>query len=183
MDIFRTVISSGQLEKLLGETSCRFSGTAYAAVSQADFAAYSKQLTQFGFSRDGTSDRYIAEHSRQLKAFLEEGTHIRAIVYFTEAIRCAISPAIRECELLVLGALEVLPQRSEDLDHPGHCGISFPVRGRSGRVPCFLPAEGTVRGKARPIRSERARPAAFAQTPARHARSRGLLGPPLEPVV
>ena len=79
--IFRTVISSGQLEKLLGETSLRFSGSAYLAVSQEDFAAYSKQLMQFGFSRDGTSDRYIAEHSQQLEAFLEEDTHISAMVY------------------------------------------------------------------------------------------------------
>src|SRR5258708_7400694 len=81
VDIFRTVISSGQLEKLLGETSCRFSGTAYIVISQEDFALYSKQLTQFGFSRHGTSDRYIAEHSQHLKTFLEEGTQIRAMVY------------------------------------------------------------------------------------------------------
>src|SRR5258707_1907405 len=41
-DVFRTVISSGRLEELLTETSCRVSKTGYVTISKEDYAVHSR---------------------------------------------------------------------------------------------------------------------------------------------
>ena len=81
VDIFRTVISSGQLEDLLGETKCSFGETAYVAISKVDYETCKSQLARFGFSGDAESNLHIAKHSAQLEAFLTEETPISAVAY------------------------------------------------------------------------------------------------------
>jgi TraM recognition site of TraD and TraG len=80
VDIFRTVISSGQLEALLAETNCQFGETAYVAISKTEYAAYNDRLVNFGFWWDASCNRHVAKHSGQLEKFLTEETPITAVV-------------------------------------------------------------------------------------------------------
>lgn len=81
VDIFRTVISSGRLEELLGQTSCQVSNTGYVAISRERYSIRAKQLAQFGFTLHRGSDQYVAEYSEALEKFLREETPITATVY------------------------------------------------------------------------------------------------------
>ena len=81
VDIFRTVISSGQLENLLGETSCYFGETGYIAISKEDYAACNNQLAKIGFSWDARYNLHVAERSEQREKVLTEEAHISAVVY------------------------------------------------------------------------------------------------------
>lgn len=81
VDIFRTVISSGRLEELLGQTSCQVSNTGYVAISREGYSIRAKQLAQFGFTLHRGSDQYVAEYSEALEKFLREETPITATVY------------------------------------------------------------------------------------------------------
>ena len=81
VDIFRTVISSGQLENMLAETSCLFATTGFVAMSKGDYESCKSQLPQFGFSGDAASGLRVAKHSEQLETFLSEETSVRAVVY------------------------------------------------------------------------------------------------------
>jgi len=81
VDIFRTVISSGQLETLLAETSSHFGETSYVAISKDDYESCKSQLARYRFSRDVGGNLHVAEHSEQLETFLVEETAISAVVY------------------------------------------------------------------------------------------------------
>jgi hypothetical protein len=70
--------SSGRLEEMLAETSCRVSKTGYVAIGKEDYAIYGKLLAQFGFTLHRSSDQYGAEYSADLGKFLKEKTPIRA---------------------------------------------------------------------------------------------------------
>jgi len=85
VDVFRTVISSGRLEELLAETSCRVSRTGYVAVTKEDYAVYDKLLAQFGFTLHRSSDQYVAEYSADLEKFLKEKTPISATAYLPKS--------------------------------------------------------------------------------------------------
>jgi hypothetical protein len=81
VDIFRSVISSGQLETLLAETSSRFGETSYVAISKDDYEGCKSQLARYRFSRDAGGNHHVAEHSEQLETLLIEETAISAVVY------------------------------------------------------------------------------------------------------
>ncbi len=85
VDVFRTVISSGRLEELLTETSCRVSKTGYVTISKEDYAVHSRLLAQFGFTLHRSSDQYVAEYSADLEKFLKEETPIRATAYLPKS--------------------------------------------------------------------------------------------------
>jgi len=85
VDVFRTVISSGRLEELLAETSCRVSKTGYVAIRKEDYAVYDKLLAQFGFTLNRSSDQYVAEYSADLEKFLKEKTPIEATAYLPKS--------------------------------------------------------------------------------------------------
>jgi hypothetical protein len=81
VDIFRTVISSGQLEAMLAETNSLFGEAAYVAISKEDYETYGSRLLRFGFSGDAASNLHVARHSAKLETFLTEETPITASVY------------------------------------------------------------------------------------------------------
>ncbi len=85
VDVFRTVISSGRLEELLAETSCRVSKTGYVAIRKEDCADYGKLLAPFGFTLHRSSDQYVAEYSADLEKFLKEETPISATAYLPKS--------------------------------------------------------------------------------------------------
>ena len=81
VDIFRTVISAGQLEQLLAETGSRLSMTAYVAISKDDYIAQSESLAACNFAVDSASGQYVAEWSPRLEEVLSERTSIEATIY------------------------------------------------------------------------------------------------------
>ncbi len=85
VDVFRTVISSGRLEELLAETSCRVSKTGYIAIRKEDYADYGRLLADVGFTLHRSSDQYVAEYSADLEKFLKEETPISATAYLPKS--------------------------------------------------------------------------------------------------
>jgi hypothetical protein len=85
VDVFRTVISSGRLEELLADTSCRVVKTGYVAIMKEDYGVHSKLLARFGFTLHRSSDLYVAEYSQELERFLREETPISATVYLPKS--------------------------------------------------------------------------------------------------
>jgi hypothetical protein len=81
VDIFRTVISSGQLEELLIEVGARFSMVSYIGVSQQVFQDNRELLAQLGFQHDATSGLYIAPWTEQLEQLLATSTSAEFSVY------------------------------------------------------------------------------------------------------
>lgn len=81
VDVFRTVISSGQLEQLLEDTGARLSTTAYVGITKDQYSCCSNLLGPFGFGLDSASGQYVAEWSEPLEDILREQTSIEAAVY------------------------------------------------------------------------------------------------------
>jgi hypothetical protein len=91
VDVFRTVISSGQLEELLAQIGSRLTKARYIAISKEDYGRQSQRLAGLGLTFDRDHDRYIAEYSQKLEAFLREETAIQAPVYTPAALDSAES--------------------------------------------------------------------------------------------
>jgi hypothetical protein len=75
LDIFRTVISPGQLEALLVEVGSRFSSASYVGLDQGDYLAHAEALAPFGFELDRRTNQYVApwgEVLEQLVAGIED---------------------------------------------------------------------------------------------------------------
>jgi hypothetical protein len=84
VDVFRTVISAGRLEELLFETSCQVRKASYVTILKEDYVVHGRLMAQFGFTLDGSSGHYVAEHSEDLERFLRKETSIKATIYFTK---------------------------------------------------------------------------------------------------
>lgn len=81
VDIFRTVISSGQLEELLITVGSRFSMASYIGVSQQVYQDNRELLSQLGFQHDTDSDLYIAPWTAQLEQSLATSINGEFSVY------------------------------------------------------------------------------------------------------
>ena len=127
VDIFRTVISSGRLEELLADTSCQVSNAGYVVISEEDYSIHAKLLAQF---RIHVASRFRPVCGRILRGPGEvpakRDADQRDCVP-PQAAQCAPVHAIRQRQLLVLGTLEVLSPRGQDLDHPRHRCIPVPL--------------------------------------------------------
>ena len=81
VDIFRTVISSGQLEELLIEVGARFSMVSYIGVSPQVYQDNRELLAQLGFQHDADSELYVAPWTEQLEQLLATSTNAEFAVY------------------------------------------------------------------------------------------------------
>jgi hypothetical protein len=81
VDIFRTTISSGQLETMLVEVGARFSRVSYVGVSPEAYRNNSELLAPFGFELDHGANQYTAPWSEILEDTIREQTIIEARVY------------------------------------------------------------------------------------------------------
>jgi hypothetical protein len=81
VDIFRTTISSGQLETMLIEVGARFSHVSYVGVSPEAYRNNAELLAPFGFELDHGVNQYIAPWSEILESNIREQTTIQARVY------------------------------------------------------------------------------------------------------
>jgi hypothetical protein len=63
VDIFRIVVSAGQLEAMLIEVGSRFSLVAYVGIDAETYESHSESLAAFGFELDRRSNQYVAPWS------------------------------------------------------------------------------------------------------------------------
>ncbi len=81
IDIFRTVISAGQLEELLIEVGSRFSPTQYIAIGNALYKEYEPFLSAFGFETHQELGQYLVAWTRDLEQVLATGIDGEFFIY------------------------------------------------------------------------------------------------------
>jgi hypothetical protein len=81
VDIFRTVISAGQLEAMLIGVGSRFSLAAYVGIDAETYDSHAELLAAFGFELDGRSNQFVAPWSKPLETVLVEQTDAEARIY------------------------------------------------------------------------------------------------------
>jgi hypothetical protein len=81
LDIFRTVISSGTLERMLIETGRRYTPASFVGVTKADYLKYESALAPFGFAWREKLGRYIVRWTEELETTLVQQTGIAAQLY------------------------------------------------------------------------------------------------------
>jgi hypothetical protein len=81
VDIFRTTISSGQLESMLVEVGARFSPVSYVGVTPEAYRENAELLAPFGFELDHSAGQYMAPWSEILENTILKQTTIEARIY------------------------------------------------------------------------------------------------------
>ena len=81
VDIFRTVVSAGQLEDMLIKVGSRFSAVSYVGVSAEIYLRHAELLAAFGFELDRRTNQYVAPWSESLETMLVEQTDAEARIY------------------------------------------------------------------------------------------------------
>ena len=91
LDVFRTVISAGALEKMLIEVGRRFASVSFVAINQDVYESQEAGLKRFVFEWHVCLGRYLARWTAELESFIVEDTNIEASLY----IRKQSGPAER----------------------------------------------------------------------------------------
>ena len=81
LDIFRTVISSGTLERMLTEVGIRFTPASYIGLGKADYERYESLLAPFGFAWREELGLYVARSTEELESAILNKTAVAAQVY------------------------------------------------------------------------------------------------------
>jgi TraM recognition site of TraD and TraG len=81
LDLFRTVLSSGSLERMLIETGRRFTHTSFLALSKPDYLQYESNLKPYGFVWNGRLGRYLARWSEELESTVTQKLNIDVTIY------------------------------------------------------------------------------------------------------
>ena len=81
LDVFRTVISAGTLEKMLIEVGRCSTSITYVGISKIDYQKYQPLLTKFGFEENASLNQYLARWSEELEQVLTRDTAIVASLY------------------------------------------------------------------------------------------------------
>ncbi|MEI9978217.1 MAG: TraM recognition domain-containing protein [Edaphobacter sp.] len=92
VDIFRTVVSAGQLEDMLTDVGSRFSTASYVGVEPETYLGHAEILAAFGFELDRRTSQYVAPWDESLESVLIEQTDAEARVYS----RKPYEPALRD---------------------------------------------------------------------------------------
>jgi hypothetical protein len=89
VDVFRTLISAGQLEALLVEVGSRFSAASYIGVDKETYEGHAAALASFGFTPNKSGYEYIAPWSELLERLLCDELKIEASVYIRKPFDAA----------------------------------------------------------------------------------------------
>lgn len=81
LDIFRTVISSGTLERMLTEVGRRFTPVSYIGIGKADYQQYESLLARFGFAWREELGQYLARSTEELESTILNKTTIATHLY------------------------------------------------------------------------------------------------------
>jgi hypothetical protein len=81
LDIFRTVISSGTVERMLIETGRRFTPVSFVGVGKTDYQRYESTLAPFRFAWDEKLGRHVARWTEELESTIIQKTAVAASLY------------------------------------------------------------------------------------------------------
>jgi hypothetical protein len=81
LDIFRTVISAGTIEKMLIETGRRYAQVSFVGVGQSDYVQFESTLVPFRFKWNDKLSQYVARWTEELEAALVRDTVVTAHRY------------------------------------------------------------------------------------------------------
>ncbi len=85
LDIFRTVISSGTLERMLIETGRRYTPISFVGVGKTEYLKYESMLTPFRFAWSEKLGQYVARWTEELETVLVRQTAVAASLYSRKA--------------------------------------------------------------------------------------------------
>jgi hypothetical protein len=81
LDIFRTVLSSGTLERMLVETGRPFTSSSFIGISKADYLKYKSVLRPYGFAWTDSVNQYLVAWSEELESALIQKTNVAISIY------------------------------------------------------------------------------------------------------
>jgi len=81
VDIFRTVISAGTIEKMLIETGRQYAQVSFIGVEQAEYLKYESKLVPFRFKWNDKLKQYVARWTEELETALVQQTAIESQLY------------------------------------------------------------------------------------------------------
>jgi hypothetical protein len=81
VDIFRTVISAGALERMLIEVGSRFSTTGYIGINKDAYRSHEEQFAPLGFSWNTKAGLYLAEWTERLETVLTQESSVEFCVF------------------------------------------------------------------------------------------------------
>ena len=81
LDIFRTVISAGTIEKMLIETGRRYAQVSFVGMGQSDYEKFESTLAPFRFKWNDKLGQYVARWTEELEAVLVRQTAATAHRY------------------------------------------------------------------------------------------------------
>ena len=81
LDVFRTVISAGALEKLLIETGRSFTPVAFVGMDKSEYLKWEPALHEFQFQWNASLNQYLACWSTELESILMRQTAATASLY------------------------------------------------------------------------------------------------------
>jgi hypothetical protein len=85
LDVFRTVISSNALERILVEVGRTFTDIRYVGIDEAVYRKHEASLQPFSFQRSNEPDGYIARWCEELEAVLVRETGATATLYMRQS--------------------------------------------------------------------------------------------------
>jgi TraM recognition site of TraD and TraG len=85
LDVFRTVISSGTLEKMLTETGRAFTDASFVGIEKTAYLRNEPELVRCGFCWNAGLNQYIVRWSVEVEKLLTQQTNIEASLYKRKA--------------------------------------------------------------------------------------------------
>jgi len=80
-DLFRTVLSSGAIERMLIETGRAFTPAPFLGLSRWDYAEYESLLKPYGFVWNHLANQYLAHWNEHLEFAIVKKTNVAASIY------------------------------------------------------------------------------------------------------
>ena len=81
LDLFRTVISSGTMERMLIETGRRYTAVSFIGVGKEEYLRYESVLAPFGFRWRDELSQYVARWTEKLETTLVRQTAVATTLY------------------------------------------------------------------------------------------------------
>ena len=81
LDLFRTVLSSGTLERMLIETGRSFTSSSFIGISKTDYLKYKSVLRPYGFAWTDSVNQYLVAWNEQLESALIQKTNVAISIY------------------------------------------------------------------------------------------------------
>jgi hypothetical protein len=85
LDVFRTVISAGTLERMLIEAGRRLADVSFVALDGPTYKEHESLLKPFEFEWNARVERYLAHSNPELESLLTQGIKVGASLYTRKA--------------------------------------------------------------------------------------------------